>query len=264
MSLSIGDLVVSKKYPTKIVEIINLIQEGDLQIAVECKIDDGSHYFLDRLSIDTVAKYGTEYKVKRLFTEKWFSIPGFENYQLSSFGRIKSLKPFGNSKFEKILFPTFHSQAIRRNGEKTHYEISFGGVRLYNNGQKKNFLRREVIELVEEFKVENDLNFEEVLGTGFSEYIRIFEKNKHPLEKLKPIYFSKNYHPGLFNNSIVWDSYNCLWCFRCDHAGGYDLWDDAHCFFTSYKEAQMIQKRLNYFQPKLEAKLRETEVLPPK
>lgn len=263
-NFSLGDLIISKKYPTKVVEIINIIHDNDIQVAVECKVDNGSSYIIDTFPIDSIVKYGTEYKVRRLFCEKWFPIPGFDNYELSSYGRIKSLKPFGSNKFEKILFTNYQCTTIRKENENPHYAISFGGVRLYQNGQRVSLLRREVMELVPEYEIINDPGFEEIYGSSFLNYMEDFRKNRHPLEKRKSVYLHKNLSIQAYHyNKIVWDCNNELWCFNCHHAGGYDCWDDSHCFFTNLRQAQGIHNRLNYFQPKLEAKFRESEVLPP-
>lgn len=249
---SLGDLIISQKYPTKIVEIVNIIQEQNIQTAVECKIDDGNTYSLDTLSVDTISKYGTSYKVKHLFTEKWFPIPEFENYEISNFGRIKSLKPFGNRKFEKILRWGMDWKNIREKEHKRdRSELTFSGVRLYKDGQPNFFYRRDIIEMIKGFEIVNDDNFLETYGDISTEEI-----SRHG----KDIFlFHKNYRIY----GIVWDYINRLWCFSCDTAIGYDTWDDFYCFFTNYKDAQMIQNRLKCFQPRLEEKFREKEVLPP-
>jgi len=228
---------LQKKYPTKVIEIINIVHENDNQIAVECKVDNGSSYIIETLPIDSIVKYGTEYKVRRLFCEKWFAIPGFDNYELTT---------------------------IRKENENPHYAISFGGVRLYQNGQRVSLLRREVMELVPEYEIVNDPGFEEIYGSSFLSYMEDFRKNRHPLEKRKSVYLHKNLSIQAYHyNKIVWDGNNELWCFNCHHAGGYDCWDNSHCFFTNFNQAQGIHNRLNYFQPKLEAKFRDNEVLPP-
>ena len=245
-------------------KIINVVEKQNKQIAVECKIDDGNSYFIDTLNIDTISKYGTEYKVKNLFAEKWFAIPGYENYELSSYGRIKSLRPYGNSKYEKILFSSNSSKndTWDKVNKKRYYNFNYGGVKLYQDGKENFFLRREIMDIIPSFNVTNDPYFEEIEEESFLQFLN--------RSNLQWPFYRGNFKPGFVKNLnhnpdvyIVWDDFNCLWVFNCRYAEGYDTWDNFYCFFTNLEQAQKIQRRLNYFQPRLEVKYKEKEIILP-
>lgn len=245
----LGDLIVSKKYPGKVVEIINILYEGNKQISVECKIDNYNTYFFDTLKVDTISYYGTEYKVKNLVGEKWFPIPGYDNYQLSNIGRIKSLKPYGNPKFEKILCWSMKFKDVLNEQHKiSHYDITFQGVKLYKNNIGDFFYRREIFEKANAFELINDEGYDEVYKNISTREIASLSKDTY--------LFHKNYG----TSGIIWDYVNRLWCFYCKQALGYETWDDFHCFSTNLKKASAIQRILRAFQPRLEERLPNEKV----
>lgn len=97
--------------------------------------------------------------MREIEIEEWRDIKGFEGYQISSFGRIKSLEKIdylGHHRKEKILKPSktkdgYLKVALCKDGEKKSYYIH----RLVGNAFLQNPYNLPLINHINEIKTDN-------------------------------------------------------------------------------------------------------------